>query len=136
MMPAVTVHHIGMWVQDLSRSGRFYSRVMGFEKQYDYRAQADIMEQIFGHHADCRVEVYQRDEVRLELFQPEVAMTSPTGTQILPAINHFSLKVSDKETFCRQAREKGASIVEVDRGGRMIYFIRDPNGILIEIKDD
>jgi catechol 2,3-dioxygenase-like lactoylglutathione lyase family enzyme len=93
------------------------------------------MERIFGHRVECRVEVYQRDEVRLELFQPDPAVTAPAETHISPTINHFSLHVPDKVSFCRQAGEKGASVIEVDRGDRVIYFLRDPDGILIEIKE-
>ena len=136
MDEAVAVHHIGMWVRDLARSGQFYRQIMGFEKKYGYRAPAEIIARIFGHHTDCLVEVYQRDDVRLELFCAEEPVTTPDAAGVSPAINHFSLKVADKLSFCEQAKKKGASVIKVDRGDHVICFLLDPDGIRIEIKEE
>jgi catechol 2,3-dioxygenase-like lactoylglutathione lyase family enzyme len=129
------VHHVGIWVRDLDRSGRFYQQVMGFEKQYGYRIPAEVVERIFGPETDCRVEVYHRDEVSLELFQPDQKIPEHGPHPLAPAINHFGLKVGDKRAFCREVVGKGAQIIEVEREDHSVYFIRDPDGILIEIKD-
>lgn len=129
-------HHLGLWVRDLGRSGRFYHDAMGFDQQYHYSAPAKLIGQIFRRPVGCQVQVLQRDEVRLELFQPDEEMVDPESHPLSPGINHFSFKVADKETFCHQAQEKGAEVIEVERGDHIAYFIRDPDGILIEIKDD
>ena len=131
-----TLHHIGLWVKDLDRSGRFYHDIMGFERQYRYRAPAELIGGIFRRPVGCQVEVYQRDEVRLELFQPDKEMADSDGCPLSPGINHFSLAVPDKIVFCRDAQDKGAELIEVDRGDHKAYFIRDPDGILIEMKDE
>ena len=128
------VHHVGIWVRDLGRSGRFYQEDMGFQKQYDYQIPAELVRRIFGPETGCRVEVYHRDEVNLELFQPDQKMPHRPHP-LSPAINHFGLKVGDKRVFCREAEGRGAQIIEVAREDHSVYFVRDPDGILIEIKD-
>lgn len=129
------VHHVGLWVKDLARAGRFYQQVMGFEKQYGYHAPTDMVRQIFGRDTACDVAVYRREEVTLELFHPDQKMADSEAIPLIPAINHFALKVPDKRAFCREAQGKGAQVIEVTREAHCVYFIRDPEGILIEIKD-
>jgi catechol 2,3-dioxygenase-like lactoylglutathione lyase family enzyme len=131
----MTVHHLGLWVQDLARSGRFYDGILGFDKRYDYQIPAELMKTIFGRPINCRVEMHQREEVRLELFQPDVPVSTELCEPLPAAINHFSLKVDDKVSFCHQAREKGATVIEVPRQDHIIFFLKDPDGLLIEIKD-
>ena len=81
------------------------------------------------------MKVYHRDEVNLELFQPDQKMPHHHTHPLSPTINHFGLKVGDKRAFCREAEGKGARIIEVAREGYSVYFVRDPDGILVEIKD-
>jgi len=131
----MTVHHLGLWVRDLTRSGRFYDHILGFEKRYNYHIPADLTETIFSRAVNCQVEVHQREEVSLELFQPDIPVSTDLPERLLAGINHLSLKVADKVSFCRQARDMGADVIEVPREKGPIFFLRDPDGILIEIKD-
>jgi catechol 2,3-dioxygenase-like lactoylglutathione lyase family enzyme len=132
---ALRVQHIGLWVRDLIRSGRFYGHVLGFEKQDSYYVPAKLMHHIFGQDTACTVEVYRRDGVALELFQSDQKMQDQGPYPLIPGINHFGLEVPDKRAFCQDAKEKGAQVIEVVRGDHLVYFIRDPDGILIEIKE-
>lgn len=129
------VHHIGILVQDLNRSGRFYSQIMGFEKGYEHQIPAEIIGHIFGQNTACRVAVYRRDDVTLELFQPDRKITVRRQDSLQPGVNHFGLKVADMTTFYLGAKAKGAQVIEVPRGDHCVYFIRDPDGVLIEIKE-
>jgi catechol 2,3-dioxygenase-like lactoylglutathione lyase family enzyme len=132
----MTIHHIGLWVRDLTRSGCFYNQILGFEKRYDYQTPAELMKTVFGRAVNCQVEVLQRDGIRLELFQPDVPVSTALPEPLPAAINHFGLKVDDKASFCRKAREKGADVIEVRRQDHSTFFLRDPDGLLIEIKDE
>jgi catechol 2,3-dioxygenase-like lactoylglutathione lyase family enzyme len=64
-----------------------------------------------------------------------VDLTDQATLPLAPAINHFSLTVDNKRAFCARARERGAQVIEVAREDHCVFFIRDPEGILIEIKD-
>ena len=129
------VQHIGLWVTDLDRSSRFYCHVLGFEKQVSYQVSATIVHHIFGQDTACTVEVYRRDGVALELFQPDRKMQVQGPVPLIPGINHFGLEVADKLAFCQEVREKGAQVIEIAREDHQVYFVRDPDGILIEIKE-
>lgn len=131
----MAVHHLGIWVRDLGRSGEFYDRILGFEKKYDYRLPAELVRTIFGRPVDCQVEVHQRQAVSVELFQPDTAMSANPPDPRAAGINHFSLKVDDTVSFCRRAGEKGAEVLEIPRKDHSVFFLKDPDGILIEIKD-
>jgi catechol 2,3-dioxygenase-like lactoylglutathione lyase family enzyme len=131
----ISVHHLGIWVRDLGRSGEFYDRILGFEKKYDYHLPAELVRTIFGRPVDCRVEVHQRQAVSVELFQPGTPTANGPDEPLTAGINHFSLKVDDTLSFCRRAREKGAEVLEVPRRDHSVFFLKDPDGILIEIKD-
>ena len=132
---SLKVHHIGLWVSDLTSTGRFYERILGFEKQYAYRLPSEVIQTVFGRKVKCQVAVYRRDEVALELFRPAIEMADAAQAPLIPGVNHFGLQVADSETFCEKAREKGADVIELDRGDHLVYFLRDPDGVLIEIKD-
>jgi catechol 2,3-dioxygenase-like lactoylglutathione lyase family enzyme len=121
------VHHVGVWASDGSATRQFYEGVMGFEKEREYEVPIELMSTIFGIDRSCKVEVYAKDTARVEVFDVN-------GTD-LSGINHFSLSVGDRVGFFRRAKASGADCLEVKRGDHPVYFIRDPSGLLVEIKD-
>ena len=53
-----------------------------------------------------------------------------------PGYNHFSIEVGNKQRFCeRLARESGVKIIKIERSGSYTYFIKDPDGNLIEVRE-
>jgi catechol 2,3-dioxygenase-like lactoylglutathione lyase family enzyme len=47
--------------------------------------------------------------------------------------NHWALGVGDKEMFVRGLEKKGVRILKLEGTGRFIFFVKDPEGNLIEI---
>jgi len=43
--------------------------------------------------------------------------------------------VGNREAFVQKMKEKGVAIIEVQRNDHLVYFIKDPDGNLIEIRD-
>ncbi len=121
------VHHIGIWASDIGAAGEFCKNVLGLEKEREYEAPAEIMRAIFGTEEPCKIQVYGGSEVRVEIF--DAAGRTKSG------INHFSLSVGDREGFCAQAKAKGVEVIEVWREDHPVYFLKGPDGVLIEIKD-
>ena len=68
----------------------------------------------------------------MEIFVPSTGkLTSRVpSTQ---GYNHWGLSVGDKELFVRELERKGVQVLRLESNGRFIYFIRDPEGNLIEI---
>jgi catechol 2,3-dioxygenase-like lactoylglutathione lyase family enzyme len=67
-----------------------------------------------------------RKDVILKLRRPKEAHSEPA----------FSLLPADGPRTCREAREKGVAVTEIKRKDHLVYFLHDPDGILIEIKDE
>jgi catechol 2,3-dioxygenase-like lactoylglutathione lyase family enzyme len=47
--------------------------------------------------------------------------------------NHWALGIADKERFCQELKKKGVAVLELEREDRKIFFVKDPEGNLIEI---
>ena len=47
--------------------------------------------------------------------------------------NHWALEVEDKEAYVRILEKRDIPVRKIDNQGRMIYFVSDPEGNLIEI---
>jgi catechol 2,3-dioxygenase-like lactoylglutathione lyase family enzyme len=123
----VKIHHIGIWSSNRSKTEELCERTLGLASEREYEAPAELMQAIFGYGKPCKIQVYSDGETRIEVFYAE--------DEGLAGINHFSVTVGDKREFCAKAKDAGADVIEVRRDSHLVYFIRGPGGLLIEIKD-
>lgn len=49
--------------------------------------------------------------------------------------NHWGLRVNNRVAFCRSLKKKRVKVIEITRNNRKVYFIKDPDGNLIEMRD-
>ncbi len=119
--------HVGIWVEDMEETKRFYQGILGLQEQSSYQISAEIMEAIFEIKTPCQVKVFGFGNTRVEIFD------APEGIE--SGINHFAVSVEDKSKFCQEAASKGARVIEVWRGDHPVYFLKSPSGVLIEIRD-
>lgn len=130
-----SIHHIAISVRDSLRSEEFYS-FFGFKKVHRWEAN-DKSLQI--------VHLKNNEGVILELFcyaSPQNAPTHTASTNTdLPIIGvkHFGLRVDSIEEAREKIKERGIMIVtDITKGrtGPLYFFIKDPDGILVEIMQD
>lgn len=70
----------------------------------------------------------------IEIFQP--LSTVPQERTIGSiGINHWGYRVDDRAAFVARMRRNGQRIVEIDRNGRSVHFLIDPDGNRIEIRN-
>jgi catechol 2,3-dioxygenase-like lactoylglutathione lyase family enzyme len=136
-------HHTSFTVADLDRSLAFFRDALDLEVVFVRDVRADYFDRVVGLR-DCEVRAallkVPHSEHHVELFQyvrPSGEVHRPRPCD--PGSAHLALLVDDLHGLVKQLREKGADAgepVEItagpNRGGCALY-LRDPNGILIEL---
>ena len=130
----VACDHLGIFTQDPERLIRFYTQKMGFDREKDSLIPRSVIEPIFGIADDCRLIRLALKNLKLELFSPlKASLKKPCNRTA--GYNHFGLSTGSRDDFCRKLRRKKVKIIAVKRNSHKVYFVKDPDGNLIEIRD-
>ena len=126
------LHHIGITCSDIVASERFYVENFGLLKIKEKVESAEIIQQIFGINSPARIVLLKSGETMVELFEfPEV-----DHQPIMGSVSHFALCVADTKKAYEKLKAKGIETIMIDRGKeKHIYFVKDPDGVLIELRD-
>lgn len=128
------LHHVALSVTDLDTSIAFYSG-LNFEPVYSWHADDGMI----------RIAHLKQGEMLLELFCFENRSPAPLTSHELGSdlprigIKHFGLRVADIHAALKQLQTMGlADDLNVSHGrtGIDYFFIKDPDGILLEIVQD
>ena len=127
-----TCNHIGLFSPNPEKLISFYVEKLGFEEGDSRRISNDLMSQIFDVPTNCRMTKLHFGEIILEVFSLEGWELKNRHVDS-SGYNHWGLTVEDKALFCAKAEEQGADVIKVAHKDRFIYFIKDPEGNLIEV---
>ena len=144
MARIVSVHHTSFTVRDLDRSVAFFRDALGLELLFVREIREDYFDMIVGL-AGTKVKAAMlrlpESTHHVELFQ----YLSPSGNDVHarpcdPGSTHLAFVVEDIVAIHAGLAGKGASFVSApvpitagpNRGAYAVY-LRDPNGILIEL---
>jgi catechol 2,3-dioxygenase-like lactoylglutathione lyase family enzyme len=144
MAAVVGVHHTSFTVADLQRSVAFFRDALGLELLYVREVSDDYFGRIVGLPG-CVVKAallrLPGSSHHVELFQ----YLEPTGQGVNPrpcdpGSCHLSFLVDDLPILCAELQARGMALDSApiaitagpNRGGFGVY-LRDPNGILIEL---
>ena len=129
-----SLHHIALSVSRIEQSIAFYQG-FGFKPAYDWQAE----------DGSLRIAQLKLDSMLLDLFCFKEYRQAPDSSNELVSdlprvgVKHFGLKVADIHQTLQSLKEEGlAEGVEVVKGrtGIDYFFIKDPDGILLEIVQD
>jgi catechol 2,3-dioxygenase-like lactoylglutathione lyase family enzyme len=134
--------HVGFFTNDSARLVRFYRDELGFILEKEELLPASIMRPIFGLPHPCRLiklsaatgKPAPHPPLKIEIFHP-VGLRLPRRRNGIVGCNHCSFTVGDKKRFLRKIRSRGVPLIEVGRNGHSVFFIKDPDGNRIEIRD-
>jgi catechol 2,3-dioxygenase-like lactoylglutathione lyase family enzyme len=128
----VFCHHFGILAKNAEKLKEFYTKSLGFEEGETRLLTAELVHQIFGIPSPCNLTKLNRGSLVLEVFSL-VDLNTEERIPVTVGYNHWGMGVEDKEQFVEDLKQKNVSVMEIDHAGRMIYFIKDPEGNLIEI---
>lgn len=130
--------HIGILTADAEALIRFYCDLLGYRTVRDEVVAGGLMRAIFGVDADCRLvklsPPQEAEGVNIEIFAYSDGITDRRLPRA-PGFNHWGMRVHSREAFVAAMRSRGAAVTEVQRDGHAVYFIADPDGNRIEIRD-
>jgi catechol 2,3-dioxygenase-like lactoylglutathione lyase family enzyme len=105
---------------------------LGFEEGETRLLPADLVDQIFSIPSPCYLIKLSRGSLILEIFSLTGIDTQERKSATV-GYNHWGMGVEDKLQFVKDLKQKGVPVMEIEHSGRMIYFVKDPEGNLIEI---
>jgi catechol 2,3-dioxygenase-like lactoylglutathione lyase family enzyme len=125
-----TCDHLGIFSHNAEELVKFYVDKLGFKKTHETILSKTIMESLFGVTEDCRFIKLFLGNTMIEIFEPiGKSKTATTG------YNHWGLTVADRKKFVKKMKRKKVSVIEVKRNDHSVYFVADPDGNKIEIRE-
>ena len=123
--------HIGISVYDMAESVRWYGENLGFSL---------VKDDGYVPPLEAHICFLERDGFQIELFQykspkplPEDRQTPNSDLQTV-GTKHIAFQVADMAETRALLVKNGVDIAhEVTMGGESVMFIRDCNGVLIEL---
>ena len=125
-------HHFGILARNPEKLKEFYIEKLGFEEGETRLLPADLVNQIFSIPSPCYLTKLKRGSLVLELFSL-TEIEAEERKSATAGYNHWGLGVEDKERFVEDLKQQDVSVMEIEHSGRTIYFVKDPEGNLIEI---
>ena len=125
-------HHFGILARNPEKLKEFYIEKLGFEEGETRLLPADLVDQIFSIPSACYLIKLKRGSLVLELFSL-TEMETEEKKSATSGYNHWGLGVENKERFVEDLKQLDVSVMEIQHSGRTIYFVKDPEGNLIEI---
>ena len=132
----IPVHcdHIGIFTKNAKRLENFYTGILEFKKEKEEVLPKSLMQKVLGVPSDSKLLRLASGNMKLELFQPNMIHR---GKKIDNSVgyNHWGYHVGDRERFVRKLARRGVNVLEAQRGDHKVYFLMDPDGNRIEIRD-
>ncbi len=126
--------HVGLLTNDCERLADFYTSVLKFKKEKEEILPQSVARPIFGLLSDFIFIRLISGNMKLELFQP-ISLRLLKHRSRNAGLNHWGYCVVDRKRFTKALKRKKIPVIEIKRNAHIVYFIKDPDGNLIEIRD-
>ena len=136
-MDSLTAHHVGITVSDLDQAVEFYRDALGLDVVAEFSVGGEAFATGVGG-PDARASFVHLDagDVRLELVSYDATGDSQAGPQIDTAgVTHVGLAVDDVAACYDGLPDSVETVSEpqTTESGTTIFFVRDPEGNLVEV---
>ena len=129
-----TIAHIAVSISNIDRSLAFYRKYFGFRRIEEFKISP----------GDFRICILRKDKITLELFEFKHRRSLPAYRKQLSSdlktigVKHFAFaerNITAAYNRFKKAKVKLATNIRVFEDGLRYFFIKDPDGILIEIME-
>ena len=120
------LEHIGIVNRDKKQAELFYEEFLGLEKIREFTVPKELSYQLFLIPEDIKVIVFEKDDVKIEVFI--LKEFTPVN------ISHSCLYLKNFSKILKRAEKYGVEIIKGKTKEKTIYFIKDFSGNLFEIK--
>ena len=126
--------HIALSVSNINKSAHFYRKHFGFKLARKYPHK----------EIGLTIAVINKGDISLELFEFKKRHALPNYRKDLNndlktiGAKHFSFAVSDIEGEYKRLKKSGVKLatpIRIFDNGLRYFFIKDPNGILLELME-
>ena len=123
------IDHVCIEISSKERCREVFEGVLGLKLAYSFQIDKDFMERMFEIPNSCKAVVYKAGDTKIEIFiRPEMEKSGGRSS-------HLCLLSQDRQRVLKLAEEKGLVVLHHPRAGRPLYYIRDHDGNLYEIKE-
>jgi len=122
------LNHVALVASSQDNADRFYEGILKLKKVKASYLTKDLAVQIFGIELECPFVQYGNDQIMFEIF-----ITDSIRLPSAP-VHHVCIEVADREAFIAACRSTGAEVRLIPRGDWRLFFVRDLDGNLFEIK--
>ncbi len=126
--------HVGLLTNNCKKLADFYISKLNFKKEKEEILPRSVARPIFGLPSDFIFIRLVSGNMKLELFQP-TSLSLLKHRRRNAGFNHWGYCVADRKRFAKALERKNIPIIEIKRNAHFIYFIKDPDGNLVEIRD-
>ena len=140
--------HVGICVQDLERSIRFYRDGLGFVDKGTLDIEGEPTATLLGFsELELNAVYLERDGLRIELLyypKPGTVGKAEARPMNQPGLTHFAIRVSDLDGTIEKLVGLGGHVLEGtrihnDTFGADLLYVTDPDGTrleLVEVPED
>jgi catechol 2,3-dioxygenase-like lactoylglutathione lyase family enzyme len=127
-------HHLALLTNNPKRLINFYTKKLKFNKEKESFAPKKLMKKVFNINRDCELTRLKLANVRLEIISPSGGSLRDNREATI-GYSHWGYGVKDTIRFCRELKKKGAIVIRFRKNSRFLYFVKDPDGNIIEISE-
>ena len=129
--------HIALIVSDMETSRDFYIRFLGLTVKREFELSEEESQNLFQVASPAKAVQLLMEGGMVELFEFKKGIElKPSSSPLTNGLFHYALQLGRPiEAFISQARNEGIPVYSIVRGGKTIYFIQDPDGAFIEVKE-
>ena len=126
--------HIGIITNNYGKLVNFYTQKLEFITEREEKLSKSVMRSVFGLASEGEFTRLVSGNAKIEIFCTSTGCLKKNDNRTC-GYNHWAMQVGDKKRFLRELKRKGVVIAQIRRSDHLVYFIKDPDGNRIEIKD-